>query len=103
MSPYSCLSKFQRIPVYPTADLTPTVQSAHITEWNPGLLHNDAPNPYVKVYLDSVQVHRTHTVNRELAPRWDYLLTLCVTSYYHPARIHRDWKDQHTTTNPSSL
>ncbi|KAF7340415.1 WD40 repeat-like protein [Mycena venus] len=48
-----------------------SVKSAHGIEWNPGRLHRNQPNLYVKIYIDGKQIGRTRTVKRGMTPRWD--------------------------------
>ncbi|KAJ7292187.1 hypothetical protein C8J57DRAFT_1212593 [Mycena rebaudengoi] len=47
------------------------VKRASEVHWNPGHLHGEKPNLYVKIYQDSQQVHRTATVKRSIEPAWD--------------------------------
>ncbi|KAJ6565679.1 hypothetical protein B0H10DRAFT_1081013 [Mycena sp. CBHHK59/15] len=39
-------------------------------------LHRKPPNLYVAIYQDGVQVHRTRTIERELAPKWNDISVL---------------------------
>ncbi|KAJ7665616.1 hypothetical protein B0H17DRAFT_289558 [Mycena rosella] len=52
------------------------VQTVSGISWRPGPTHGKTPNLYVAIYLDGLEFQRTHTVKRELAPRWDYLSKL---------------------------
>ncbi|KAJ7121462.1 WD40 repeat-like protein [Mycena epipterygia] len=49
------------------------LQSVDGIEWKPGPLHRKRPNLYIVIYQDGREVQRTHTIKRELAPKWDYL------------------------------
>ncbi|KAJ7328358.1 hypothetical protein DFH08DRAFT_815860 [Mycena albidolilacea] len=45
--------------------------SAHGVQWNPGRLHGNQPNLYVKISVDGKQIGRTRTVKRTMTPKWD--------------------------------
>ncbi|KAF7348802.1 WD40 repeat-like protein [Mycena venus] len=48
-----------------------SVKSVHGIEWNPGRLHGNQPNLYVKIYVDGEQIARTRTMKRTMTPKWD--------------------------------
>ncbi|KAJ7882122.1 hypothetical protein B0H13DRAFT_2278405 [Mycena leptocephala] len=52
------------------------IERAHGIQWNPGPLHSKTPNPYVVIYQDRRQIHRTRTMKRTIAPQWDERLTM---------------------------
>ncbi|KAJ7093766.1 WD40-repeat-containing domain protein [Mycena epipterygia] len=49
------------------------VQSVEGIAWKPGALNRKRPNLYVVIYQDGAEVQRTHTVKRQLTPKWEYL------------------------------
>ncbi|KAJ7434360.1 hypothetical protein FB451DRAFT_1379827 [Mycena latifolia] len=49
------------------------VQTVDGILWKPGSTHGKTPNLYVAIYRDGVEIQRTRTVKRELAPIWDHL------------------------------
>ncbi|KAJ7911281.1 hypothetical protein B0H13DRAFT_581112 [Mycena leptocephala] len=55
---------------------TLSVQSADGIQWNPGNLHAQKPNLYVKIFLDRVQIGRTRTMKRTIAPHWNDQTTI---------------------------
>ncbi|KAF7348855.1 WD40 repeat-like protein [Mycena venus] len=55
---------------------TLSVQSADGIQWNPGNLHAQKPNLYVKIFLDSVQIGRTRTMKRTITPHWNDQITI---------------------------
>ncbi|KAF7348825.1 WD40 repeat-like protein [Mycena venus] len=48
-----------------------SVKGAHGIQWNPGRLHGNQPNVYVKIYVDGEKVARTRTAKRTMTPKWD--------------------------------
>ncbi|KAJ7884531.1 hypothetical protein B0H13DRAFT_2277988 [Mycena leptocephala] len=52
------------------------IERAHGFQWNPGPLHSKTPNPYVVIYQDGRQIHRTRTMKRTIAPQWDEPLNI---------------------------
>ncbi|KAJ7857483.1 hypothetical protein B0H14DRAFT_2507408, partial [Mycena olivaceomarginata] len=48
-----------------------SVKSAHGVQWNPGRLHGNQPNLYVRISVDGKQISRTRTVKRTMTPKWD--------------------------------
>ncbi|KAJ7697158.1 hypothetical protein B0H17DRAFT_1130472 [Mycena rosella] len=52
------------------------VQSVTGISWKPGPAHGKKPNLYVAIYQDGVEIKRTHTIKREIAPKWDYLANI---------------------------
>ncbi|KAJ6532351.1 WD40-repeat-containing domain protein [Mycena capillaripes] len=75
-----------------------SIQKAEGIQWSPGHLHAQRPNPYVKIYRDGVQIHRTPTVKRSVAPQFDEFFVLssekatAVLSLklFHDASVLRD-------------
>ncbi|KAJ7480975.1 hypothetical protein FB451DRAFT_1171549 [Mycena latifolia] len=58
--------------------------------WKPGKTHGKTPNLYVAIYRDGIEIQRTRTVKRELAPTWDHLSKISSSSSVISLRLFHD-------------
>ncbi|KAJ7087458.1 hypothetical protein C8R44DRAFT_820126 [Mycena epipterygia] len=63
-----------------SSSYTLTVQSVEGISWKPGLLRRQNPKFYVVVYLDGIEIHRTHAVKGGPAPKWDSICPISADS-----------------------
>ncbi|KAJ7114090.1 hypothetical protein C8R44DRAFT_881638 [Mycena epipterygia] len=79
------------------------VQSLDGFSWNPGLLHKKEPNLYVGIDVDGIRAHQTHTVNRDLVPKWNDVCTLSSDQLSSRLSFHVYHKTRTLFNNDSCL
>ncbi|KAJ7481000.1 hypothetical protein FB451DRAFT_1086067, partial [Mycena latifolia] len=73
-----------------SSDYSLFVQTVDKITWKPGSTHGNRPNLYVAIYQDGVEVQRTRTVKRELAPTWDHIVKISDSLSTISFRLYHD-------------
>ncbi|KAJ6559940.1 hypothetical protein B0H19DRAFT_1146120 [Mycena capillaripes] len=79
------------------------VQSLDGFSWKPGFLHQKEPNLYVGIDLDESRVRQTHTINRDLVPKWNDVYALSSDQLSARLSLHVYHKSSRPLTDDSCL
>ncbi|KAJ7431599.1 hypothetical protein FB451DRAFT_1486595 [Mycena latifolia] len=66
------------------------VQTVDGILWKSGSTHGKTPNLYMAIYRDGVEIQRTRTVKRDLAPTWDHLSKISDSPSTISLRLYHD-------------